>query len=157
MSHIVAVENIHNRFSYLFKWSLEMLTSKSLPLTFCVLSLAFFGISWISVESTNPTDAELGRVFGEGVPNTVCKVQPACQVPNTCTNAGPGLCAGNGGCSGQPNRVCGFGGTAMCTQLANLPCCARQGCRVSRTLNGSQICITNGFFQPGLFGTRVRC
>lgn len=157
VSRLVAQENINNSFSYLFKWSLEMLTTKYLSLTFCVLSLAFFAISWSSVESTNPTDAELERVFGEGIPNTVCKVQAACKVPNTCTNAGPGLCAGDGGCSGPQNRVCGFGGTAMCTQIANATCCAPQGCRVTRTLNGSQICVPDGFIGLAKSGVLVRC
>lgn len=128
-----------------------------------VISCAF--LTWpgnvaaitFQLAASEPSDAELARVFGEGIPGTKCINQTACLVPNTCANAPGGGCTGSGGCSGPKNRICVFDSYTICVQTPIQTCCVPQGCVKAKGLNGVGQCVPNGVQAGAVTGSRSNC
>jgi hypothetical protein len=116
----------------------------SIPLVACLMFglLQAFVISEVD-DRKAPSEQDLGRIFGEGLPNTYCKISDACIVVSTCAADGKGGCTGHGGCEGPANRVCAYGNTTTCVQKASVTCCQATNCHITRDAQGNTWCVAN--------------
>lgn len=128
---------------------------KFLGFCICSISIAVSVISFSSLTPNELSDAELARVFGEGIPGTECDSQAACTVPNTCNPNSN--CAGHAPCNGPNDRVCIYGGSTICTMTPLQTCCSPVNCILTVNPDGSVACTPNVGPGGAAVGARTNC